>query len=61
MTAATSSSRPDVDDSPAARLRRLACRIERLAVSGRLDPETIAVEKQQIVRAIRRLAMELQA
>lgn len=45
---------PSVSD----RLRQLASRVERLAVSGRTDPEEIATEKQLIGRALRRLAKE---
>ena len=39
-------------------LRHLALRVERLAVSGRSDPEQIVTEKQLIGRALRRLAAE---
>jgi hypothetical protein len=40
------------------RLRALAHRVERLAVSGRTDPEQIIVEKQLVARALRRIAQE---
>lgn len=40
------------------RLRALARRVERLAVSGRTDPEQICIEKQMLARALRRLAKE---
>ena len=39
-------------------LRLLARRVERLAVSGRTDPEVVVMEKQLIGRALRRLAAE---
>lgn len=39
-------------------LRHLARRVERLAVSGRTDPEMVVMEKQLIGRALRRLAAE---
>jgi hypothetical protein len=35
--------------------------VERLAVAGRTDPETIVVEKLDIVRTLRRMAVELEA
>jgi hypothetical protein len=47
--------------APSDRLRRLAHRVERLAVAGRVDPETIVVEKFDIARTLRRLARELEA
>lgn len=42
-------------------LRTLAHRVERLAVSGRTDPEEVVSEKQLIGRALRRLAKEAAA
>jgi hypothetical protein len=37
----------------------LARQVERLAVSGRTDPEEIAITKQLIARDLRRLAVEI--
>jgi hypothetical protein len=34
--------------------------VERLAVAGRTDPETIVVEKLEIARTLRRMAVELE-
>ena len=51
--------REPAPDTPT-RLRTIARAIERLAVGGRTDPETIAITKQLIARDIRRIAMELQ-
>jgi hypothetical protein len=48
------------EPAPSRRLRELARRIERLAVAGRTDPETIVVEKLDIARALRRVAQELE-
>ena len=61
MTAVvTASSRRDpLPDTPSDRLRRLARQVERLAVSGRTDPEEIAITKQLIARDLRRLAVEI--
>ena len=62
MTAAARRSvRTDLlpDDTPPAKLRRLARAVELLAVAGRLDPEEIAITKQLIARDRARLAMEL--
>ena len=49
------------EPAPSDRLRVLARRIERLAVAGRVDPETIVIEKLAIARSLRRLAVELEA
>lgn len=49
----------DATPTLAHRLRILAARVERLAVSGRTTPETVLEEKQQISRALRRLASEV--
>jgi hypothetical protein len=46
------------EPAPSRRLRQLARCVERLAVAGRVDPETIVVEKLDIARALRRLAAE---
>jgi hypothetical protein len=47
--------------APSDRLRVLARRIERLAVAGRVDPEAIVLEKFDIARSLRRMAVELEA
>jgi hypothetical protein len=39
----------------------MARRVERLAVYGWRDPESILVEKNEIARSLRRLASELDA
>jgi hypothetical protein len=39
-------------------LRTLVHRVERLAVSGRTDPEQVVSEKQLVARSLRRLASE---
>jgi hypothetical protein len=49
------------EGAPSAKLRALAQRIERLAVAGRVDPETIVLEKLDIARSLRRMARELEA
>jgi hypothetical protein len=41
------------------RLRALARAVERLAVGGRTDPEQVAMAKQLIARALRRIAVEV--
>ncbi len=58
MTVAQPMRRP-VEATPATRLRSLAGRIRRLAVSGRLDPEAIFSEKEQIVVELCRIAREI--
>ena len=42
----------------AARLRALAARVRRLGLAGRFDPETACVERDEIARALQRLAAE---
>jgi hypothetical protein len=49
------------EPAPSDRLRVLARRIERLAVAGRVDPESIVIEKLAVARSLRRLAVELEA
>ena len=49
------------EPAPSDRLRVLARRIERLAVAGRVDLESIVIEKLAIARSLRRLAVELEA
>jgi hypothetical protein len=49
------------EPAPSRRLRELARRVERLAVAGRVDPESIAIEKLAIAWSLRRLAVELEA
>jgi len=49
------------EPAPSDRLRVLARRIERLAVAGRVDAESIVIEKLAIARSLRRLAVELEA
>jgi hypothetical protein len=44
---------------PSDRLHELARRVERLAVSGRTDPESIVLGKLSIAGELRRLAREL--
>jgi hypothetical protein len=41
------------------RLRTLARAIERLALSGRTDPEQVVMAKELIARDLRRLALEV--
>lgn len=41
-------------------LRSLARRVERLAVSGRTDPEIVVLEKHSLARDMRRLAKALE-
>ena len=41
-------------------LRSLAQRVERLAVSGRTDPEIVVLEKHSLARDMRRLARVLE-
>ena len=53
--------RPDPDQAPPpARLRMLAGMVERLAASGRTDPEQIVTSKFLIAGQLRRLARELE-
>ena len=49
------------EPAPSDRLRVLARRIERLAVAGRVDPESIVIEKLAVAQSLRRLAVELEA
>jgi hypothetical protein len=42
------------------RLRTLAQAVERLAVSGRTDPEQVVIAKMTIARDLRRLAAEVE-
>ena len=50
---------PAASRGPADRLLRLAREVERLAVGGRTDPETILLAKYGIAGELRRLAREL--
>ena len=49
------------EPAPSDPLRVLAWRIKRLAVAGRVDPESIVIEKLAIAWSLRRLAVELEA
>ena len=49
------------EPAPSDRVRVLARRIERLAVAGRVDPESIVIEKLAVAQSLRRLAVELEA
>ena len=62
MTAAATARRQDVlpDNTPAARLRRLARQVERLGITGKTTPESVLVQKMTVAHAMRRLARELQ-
>lgn len=46
--------------TPPQRLRELARAVERLAVSGRLDPEQVWIAKATLAQQMRRLARELE-
>ena len=52
------SRRPDAT-GPSDQLHRLAREVERLAVGGRTDPETIVLAKYGIAGELRRLAREI--
>jgi hypothetical protein len=45
---------------PAERLRELARAVERLAITGRLDPARIYEAKAEVAQQMRRLAAELE-
>ena len=52
--------RRPVETTPATRLRQLARAVERLAVTGRLDPAKIYEAKAEVAQQLRRLAAELE-
>jgi hypothetical protein len=47
------------DASASERLRQLARRVRRLGVSGRTDPESVLVEKDEIAHRLNGIAREL--
>lgn len=59
MTATLTARRPE-PSTTSQRLRDLARQVERLAVGGRTDPETIVLGKLTIARDIRRIAREIE-